>query len=399
MERFRYVMVGGGMAADSAARAIRGRDGDGSLLMLSEEMFPPYDRPPLSKGLWKKGGKVENMWRSLDYETLGVQLRLGVKASAIDPNRHELVLDGGERIGYERLLLATGGRPRKLPGAPPGVTYFRTARDFFAVRRGMLSGPAAAVVGGGFIGAEMAAALALAGKTVHMAFPEDGVLGRVLPRGLSQAVTEDYRRRGVDVHAGTLVTSIRSNGESDWVVTTNGGHSWTVATTVAGLGIVPRTDLVEALGVPCPDGIEVDRYGATALPDVYAAGDVASFPAPGLGRRVRVEHEDHANRHGACVGENMAGGDRPYDYLPFFYSDLFDLGFEAVGTLDSRLPVVEDWVKDNERGVVFYVDGDRVVGVLAVDVWDRMDRAREIILEGRPVGDGRYLTGLLTQED
>jgi len=393
---YRYVIVGGGMAADAAVRGIRRHDADGSILMVSAESFPPYDRPPLSKALWKKGGKVENVWRALDYARLGVQLRLGLTVSELDATHHHIVTEDGQRIGYERLLLATGGAPRELAGHPPGPVYFRTARDYFALRRDILSGHEVAVIGGGFIGAEMAAALTLAGKHVHLVFPEAGVLGRVLPAALSQAVTDDYRERGVSVHSGHQVKSIRVFDEDRWAVTSDQGEEWIVTAVVAGLGIVPRVELMTAQGVACADGIEVDAEGRTALPDVYAAGDVANFYSPALRRRLRVEHEDHANRHGETVGENMAGAPSPYHHLPFFYSDLFDLGFEAVGVVDSRLGVVEDWLVPNQRGAVFYIEEDRVVGVLCCDVWDQMDKARALIAEGLPVGDGSHLKGFLT---
>lgn len=396
MAAYKYVVVGGGMAADAGMRGIRGEDPNGSLLMVSQESFPPYDRPPLSKALWKKGGRVENIWRSLDYDHLGVGLRLGESAVQILPQQHEVVLGSGDRVQYERLLLATGGAPRELPGHPGGVTYFRTAQDYFRLRRAILSGHETLVVGGGFIGGEMAAALTLAGKHVHLVFPEEGVLSRLLPPSLSAAITEDYGRRGVTVHAGRQVAHLEPRDGETWRVVTDAGEAIEVSVVVAGLGIIPRVELMTALGVECPDGIPVDALGRTAVEDVYAAGDVANFPSPALGRRMRVEHEDHANRHGACVGANMAGQAQTYDYLPFFYSDLFDLGFEAIGRLDSRLATVEDWLEPGQRGVVFYLEDEHVVGVLCVDLWDRMEQARTLIADREPVGDGTALRGRLT---
>ncbi len=393
---YKYVVVGGGMAADAAVRGIRHQDPNGSLFMVSQERFPPYDRPPLSKALWKKGGRVESLWRGLDYDQMSVDLRLGERAVRIDAAAHELWLAGGAHVHYERLLLATGGAPRELAGHPVGVTYFRTVEDYFRLRRAMLSGHEAVVVGGGFIGAEMAAALTLAGKHVHLVFPEAGVLSRLLPPRLAAAITEDYAQRGVTVHAGRQVAHIEARDNETWRVITDAGDALDASVVVAGLGIVPRVDLMTAMGVDCPDGIVVDALGATAVEDVYAAGDVANFPSPALGRRMRVEHEDHANRHGECVGANMAGQEQAYDYLPLFYSDLFDLGFEAVGRLDSRLATVEDWVEPEKRGVVFYLEDQHVVGVLAVDLWDRMDAARALIVDRQPVGDGSRLRGRLT---
>ena len=397
-ESHKYVIVGGGMAADAAARGIRRRDAQGSVLMLSSESFPPHDRPPLSKALWKKGGKVENIWRSLDYRELRVTLRLGEQVAAIRPGPHEVALASGALVGYEKLLLATGGMPRPLPGNPEGVMYFRTAQDYFGLRRAILSGHEAVVVGGGFIGAEMAAALTLAGKHVHMVFPERGVLSRLLPAPLSDGITDDYRRRGVSVHAGRTVTGTKPADGGAWRVMLDDGTLLEGAAVVAGLGIVPEVDLLAALGVECRDGIAVDAYGATSVGDVYAAGDVANFFAPALNQRIRVEHEDHANRHGECVGANMAGAATPYDYLPYFYSDLFDLGFEAVGRIDSRLATLDDWIQPGQQGAVFYLDGGQVVGVLCVDLWDRLDAARQLIAGGQRVLGAADVQGRLTGE-
>jgi NADPH-dependent 2,4-dienoyl-CoA reductase/sulfur reductase-like enzyme len=168
------------------------------------------------------------------------------------------------------------------------------------------------------------------------------------------------------------------------------------AAVVAGLGIVPRTDLAEAAGLESDDGILVDLYGrAGGREDVYAAGDVARFPVPALGGTRRVEHEDHANSHGRHVGANMAGADRPYEHLPFFYSDLFELGYEAVGDVDSRRETIAEWAEPNRKGVVAYVDDDgKPVGFLLWDVWDRVEPARELIRAAQPV-DAATLRGLL----
>jgi 3-phenylpropionate/trans-cinnamate dioxygenase ferredoxin reductase component len=165
---------------------------------------------------------------------------------------------------------------------------------------------------------------------------------------------------------------------------------------VAGLGIVPATELAEGAGLEVDDGILVDEYGrAGGRDDVFAAGDVARFPVPALGGTRRVEHEDHANTHGRVVGENMAGAQTPYEHLPFFYSDLFDLGYEAVGDVDSRLDTVEEWVEPNRKGVVGYVDGDgKARGFLLWDVWDKVDSARGLIEAGTTV-DAAALRSLI----
>jgi NADPH-dependent 2,4-dienoyl-CoA reductase/sulfur reductase-like enzyme len=152
---------------------------------------------------------------------------------------------------------------------------------------------------------------------------------------------------------------------------------------VAGLGVVPNTELAEGAGLEVNDGIVVDEYGRVrGHDDVFAAGDVARFPVPALGILLRIEHEDHANSHGRLVGANMAGAETPYDHLPFFYSDLFDLGYEAVGLVDSRLEAVENWQEPYRKGVVTYVEDGSPRGVLLWNVWDKLDAARELIVAG-----------------
>ena len=178
-------------------------------------------------------------------------------------------------------------------------------------------------------------------------------------------------------------------------VETESGRHVEADAVVAGLGIVPRTDLAEASGLPVDDGILVDEHGRVdGRDDVYAAGDVARFPAPALGGTRRIEHENHANTHGRYVGENMAGADKPYDYLPYFYSDLFELGYEAIGDTDPRLDWVAEWAEPNRKGVVCYADGGKPRGFLLWDVWDKVDAARELIVAGEPV-DRAAIRGLM----
>jgi NADPH-dependent 2,4-dienoyl-CoA reductase/sulfur reductase-like enzyme len=246
-------------------------------------------------------------------------------------------------------------------------------------------------VGGGFIGSEIAAALATNGCAVTMLFPEDGIGARLFPTPLSAFVNDYYREQGVTVLTGESVESVGSGS-----VTTKSGTTVEVDAVVAGLGIEPATDLAEAAGLEVDDGVVVDRYGhAGGREDVFAAGDVARFPIAVLGGSRRVEHEDHANTHGRAVGANMAGAGEPYDHLPFFYSDLFDLGYEAVGDVDSRQETVEEWAEPNRKGVVAYVDGDgKARGFLLWDVWEKVDAARELI-RAETVVDGDALRPLL----
>jgi len=369
---YRYLIVGGGMTADAACRGIRDHDPDGSIGLVSAESHPPYDRPPLSKALWQ-GKDESSIWRGTDE--LGVELTLGRRITALDLDARRATDDQGDEYAYDRLLLATGGSPRHLPGdGADDVVYFRTYEDYKRLRGDVRDGARFLVVGGGFIGSELAAALQTNGADVTMVFPDDGVGARLFPAELARFVTDYYRERGVDVRTGELA--------SDELMTGRDG-------VVAGLGIVPNTDLAEAAGLLVDDGIVVDELGrAGGRDDVFAAGDVARFPIPMLGTTTRVEHEDHARTHGKTVGANMAGADTPYDHLPFFYSDLFDLGYEAVGEVDSRLATVEEWKEPGREGVVAYVDdAGRPRGFLLWNVWGKVDAARKLIRAAEPIDD------------
>jgi 3-phenylpropionate/trans-cinnamate dioxygenase ferredoxin reductase subunit len=380
---YRYLIVGGGMAADAACRGLRERDPDGPIALVGHEGHPPYDRPPLTKALWQ-GKDEDSIWRGT--VELGVELRLERRIVSLDPAARSALDDRGESYAYERVLLATGGRPRRLGSGGDEVVYFRTLDDYRRVRALADKGSRFVVVGGGFIGSEIAAALASNGSEVALVFPENGIGARIFPAELATFVTDYYRSRGVDVHAGRTVSAIEPS-QGGAAVRLDDGRTLEAGAVVAGLGIEPATELAEAAGLQVSDGIVVDDRGrAAGAEDVFAAGDVARFPVAALGTDTRVEHEDHALTHGRAVGANMAGADEPYDHLPFFYSDLFDLGYEAVGEVTSRLATLAEWSEPNRSGVVAYLDGaGRPRGFLLWGIFGRVDAARELIRAGGPV--------------
>jgi len=385
MHAYRYLVVGGGMAGDTVCEGIRNHDGSGSIGLVGAETHAPYKRPPLTKGLWS-GGDEAKIWKNTAER--GVELHLGRRIVSLDLAARRAVDDAGDEYGYERLVLATGGVPRRLGGDDGDIVYFRTLDDYRAVRRSSDAGERFLVVGGGFIGSELAAALRSNGREVTMVFPEPGIGWRTFPPDLSAAVTEEYRSRGVEVLTGALVAEVERDGGTTRIRLED-GRTLEAGAVVAGLGIVPRTELAEAAGLAVDNGIVVDEYGRVeGFEDVFAAGDVAQFPVPALGTTMRVEHEDHANTHGRVVGANAAGADHPYDYLPFFYSDLFDLGYEAVGSVDSRLSAVERWSDPHRKGVVAFVDDEnRPRGFLLWGIFGKVDAARERILSGAPVDE------------
>jgi 3-phenylpropionate/trans-cinnamate dioxygenase ferredoxin reductase component len=383
MAEYRYLVVGGGMTADAAVRGIRDHDAEGAIGLFGEEPFEPYARPPLTKALWK-GKEESSVWRGTPE--LGVEIHTGRAIASLDLDGRTVADAFGETHSYEKLLLATGGTPRRVDAWDDGVVYFRTLEHYRALRARAGEGLRAAVVGGGFIGSEIAAALRMNGCEVSIVVPEVGIGARLFPEGLARFVSEYYREQGVDVLAEESVAGIERDGDG-FRVTTEGGRALEADVVVAGLGIVPRTDLAEAAGLEVDDGILVDELGrAGGRDDVYAAGDVARFPVEALGGDTRrVEHEDHANSHGRAVGANMAGAGEPYRHLPFFYSDLFDLGYEAVGDLDPRLDTLEEWAEPNRKGVVCYAEGGVPRGFLLWDVWGKVDAATELIRAGEPI--------------
>ncbi|HEX5960485.1 MAG TPA: FAD-dependent oxidoreductase [Rhodanobacteraceae bacterium] len=381
---FDYLIIGAGMAGEAAAQAIREADADASIGLLGDEAHPPYDRPPLSKKLWK-GGKEDAIWRPIDKA--GAMVVLQRRAVKIDRAAHTVRDDQNGAWQYRKLLIATGGTPRKLPLGGDGFIYYRTFDDYQRLRKAVRPGARIVVIGGGFIGSEIAAAMAMNDCKVTMVFPDDAIGARVYPEALADAVTAYYREKGVDVRAGATVKGGAADGHGATVELSD-GESLHADAVVAGLGITPNTRLAEDAGLQVENGVVVDDHLQTSDPDIYAAGDVASFPAPALGKRIRVEHENAALTMGARAGKCMAGQDAPYDELPYFYSDLFDLGYEAVGTLDSRLETVEQWVTPFREGVVYYLDAGRVRGVLLWNTWDQVDAARALIASPGPFDAG-----------
>ena len=375
MTDYRYLIIGGGMTADAAARAIREADSTGSIGIISSEPHPPYARPPLSKGLWK-GDPEDGVWKHT--ETVGVDLRLGRRVTAIDAPKKTVTDDRGNAVSYEKLLLATGGTPRRLQFQSDQIIYYRTYDDYRRLRALANQQLKFLVLGGGFIGSEVAAALRMDGRDVTMLIPEDGIGARVFPADLSRFLVDYYREQGVDVRTGEGLTGLQPSAGKVVVQTTRGAEI-PVDVIVAGLGIQPNVDLAERAGVRVENGIIVDELLRTNVADVFAAGDVANFYNPALGARMRVEHEDNANTMGAAAGRSMAGRGAPYTHLPFFYSDLFQLGYEAVGELDPRLQIDSNWKEQFREGVVYYRKDGRVRGVLLWNTWGQVENARALI--------------------
>ena len=377
---YQYLIIGGGMTAAAAADGIREVDATGTIGIISAETNPPYNRPPLSKGLWK-GDPLNSVWRKMTGKP--AELHLGCLISEIVPGKKQVIDQEGNIFSYGKLLLATGGTPRRLPFDDDQIIYFRTLSDYQRLRALTDSGRRFAIIGGGFIGSEIAAALAMNGKNVVLIFPGREIGERLFPRELSEYVSSVYRQKAVELVPGEKVIMSAARGNQR-VLTTASGREIIVDGVVAGIGMEPNIELATAAGLSTNNGIVVDEFLRTSIPGIYAAGDVAEFYNPTLAKRMRVEHEDNANSMGRLAGRNMAGMIEPYDHLPSFYSDMFELGYEAVGEVDPRLETFADWKRPNEEGVVYYLNDRRVRGVLLWNVWNQVPAARALIAEPGP---------------
>ncbi len=382
MPEYKYLILGGGMTAAAAVRGIREADPSGSIGVIGAEPHPPYARPPLSKALWK-GEPVDSIW--LGIKDSGAELNSGRRATELNTQDRRVTDDQGTSYTYDKLLIATGGTPRRLPGGADSVIYYRTFDDYQRLRAMAVPGRRFAVIGGGFIGSEIAAALAMNQVAASLIFPGPGIGSNMFPPDLSQFLNGYYREKGVEVLAGEQVTGVETRGEST-AVTTRSGRTLLVDGVVAGLGIQPNVELARAAGLKVGEGVIVDESLRSSDPNIFASGDVAEFFNRSLGKRMRVEHEDNANTMGSFAGVSMAGKTVRYDHLPSFYSDLFDLGYEAVGELDSRHEMTADWKQAFREGVVYYLQNGRVRGVLLWNVWGKVDAARELIASPGPFG-------------
>ncbi len=393
MKTYQYLLIGSGMTADAAVRGIRELDPDGSIGMIGIEPDMPYSRPPLSKGMWK-GRPFEKIWRGT--EKFNVDFHLGRKAIALDPVAKRIRDDQDNEYAYNQLLLATGTTPNRLPFGDPEIIYFRTLQDYQHLRTLTEQKQRFLVIGSGFIGSEIAAALNMQGKQVIMVFLEQSIGEHIYPPDLSQFLSDTYTQKGVKLVHHDGIANIEKSGSSLKAQTRN-GLTFEVDGIIAGLGVRPNIELAQSAGLHVQNGIVVDDHLRASAPDIYAAGDVAMFPHATLKKLIRVEHEDNALMMGKLAGRNMAGADESYTHTPYFYSDLFEFGYEAVGELSSKSEMVADWQEPFKKGTIYYLDQGRLHGVLLWNVWGKIKDATALMAESR-LFKAENLIGRITAE-
>jgi len=388
------VVVGGGLAGGKAVETLRSEGFDGPVVLVTEEPERPYERPPLSKD-YLNGGKERDVIYVHDadwYAEHDVDLRTGARAVVLDPGAHELELDGGERLGYRALLLATGAAPRRLPvpGADlDGVHYLRTAADSDALRAAIATGDRnVVVVGAGWIGLEVAAAARSYGNAVTVVEPQPQPLRAVLGDEIGAVFARLHRSKGVDLRLSTGVREFRGDGSRVQAVVTDVGEV-PADVVVVGVGVVPRTELAEAAGLEVANGIVVDASLRTSAPDVYAAGDIAFWPHPRYGRRIRVEHWANALNGGPAAAKAMLGQEVTYDRLPYFFTDQYDLGMEYSGLSGADASVVTRGDTDSGEFLAFWLEDGRVQAAMNVNIWDVTDDLQALVRADRPVDTAR----------
>jgi 3-phenylpropionate/trans-cinnamate dioxygenase ferredoxin reductase subunit len=339
------VVVGGGLAAARLAIEYRAADGDAGMTILSAEPDPPYNRPPLTKGFLR--GEMDRdgplVRDAGEYDDDVVELRLETAVARLDPDAHEVELEGGERLPYGTLVLATGARPRPLPlpgGDLAGVHTYRTLDDAEAVRQAAEDARAAIVIGGSFIGAETAASLRMRGLDVTLVEMGSALMPQLRSPELSDELAELYRTEGVVVLLDTELEELTGNGRLLTGARTADGQQLEGFLAIVGIGVVPNVELAETAGAEVDDGIVVDERFQTSLPDVYAIGDVARYPDPTSGRLRRIEHWSNADAQGAHLGRQLAGARAAYDELPVFFTMLFDKKIQVLGDVEPAAECV-----------------------------------------------------------
>ncbi len=387
MREFEYLIVGGGLTAASAVDGIRDVDPDGSIAVLTDEGEPPYHRPPLSKEYLQTPDAPRELLHVKPAgwfdEQPGVTLLTETSAARLDPQALSVGTAGGEEIRGGRILVATGGRARKLslPGADlPGVFTLRSVQDSEAIRESAKRADRAVLIGSGFIGMELAASLRKLDVEPVVVELKDRVWPRMLPESLSGFIRGYFEDRGVVFHTGVTVEAIEG-GDRVAAVILDGDERISCDFVVVGVGMTPNDGIAAKAGLGVKDGIVVDGYAETTAGHVYAAGDVARFPDPVFNDLTRLEHWDHAKAHGRLAGRNMAGQREAYDHVSYFFTNVFDLSINVFGRTEDADRAIVSGELGSGRSVVYCATDDRLRGTILLNANDAMEECRELVRE------------------
>ncbi|GAA3475115.1 NAD(P)/FAD-dependent oxidoreductase [Nonomuraea roseola] len=372
-----FVIVGAGLAGAKAAQTLREEGFDGEVVLIGAEEERPYERPPLSKGYLQGRSEREKIFVHPPYwyADQEIDLRLGVTVTGIALDAHEVALDDGSRMSYDKLLITTGASPRTLPGQ---AYTLRTVADSEALKAGFAAGGRVVIIGAGWIGLESAAAAREAGCEVTVVEPEPTPLHRVLGPELGEVFANVHRRHGVDLRLGVSAEEVEADG-----VRLGTGERLPADLVVAGVGAAPNVSLAREAGLEVGDGILTDAALRTSHPDVYAAGDVAESYNPLYGRRLRVEHWANALNGGPAAARSMLGQEVVYDRVPYFYTDQFDLGMEFSGDTTGYDQVVTRG--EELEFIAYWLREGRVIAGMNVNVWDVVDDIQRLIRSGGPL--------------
>ena len=384
-----HVIVGARLAGAKAAQTLRDEGFDGRVVLVGSESDRPYERPPLSKDYLRgeSGRDAAYAHAAGYYDEHDIELRTETTVARVDLGAEEVELEGGERIGYDRLLLTPGAEPRRLPvpGADlDGVLYLRVFGDSDAIRERIEAGGPAVVIGAGWIGAEVAASARTKGLDVTLIEREDVPLTTSLGRELGEIYGAIHRDHGVDLITGAQVEALEGDGRVERVRLA-GGRTIDCAFAVVGVGVAPRIGLAEAAGLACDNGILTDELLRTSAREVFAAGDAANAVHPFYGHRVRVEHWHNALEQGPAAARSMLGDGKPYDVIPYFFSDQYEVGMEYAGYAREWEEVVFRGDVEAREFIAFWLHGNRVVAGMNVNVWDVTDGIQALIRSRKTV--------------
>jgi 3-phenylpropionate/trans-cinnamate dioxygenase ferredoxin reductase subunit len=378
-----FVIVGAALCGAKAAETLREEGSEGRVVLIGAESERPYERPPLSKEYLR--GEAEDRPFVHDegfYAEHEIELRTSTRVESIDPAASEVALEGGERLGFDRLLLATGAEPRRLsaPGADlDGVLYLRSVEDSDTLRGRIEQGGRLVTIGAGWIGSEVAASARQKGCEVSIVERSSVPLERVLGRELGAIYRDIHTDHGVEFLGGTGLEAFEGDGRLEAVRTTD-GRSIEADFAVVGIGVAPRTQLAEAAGLPIDNGVLVSEFLQVEGTEIFAAGDVANATHPFYGERIRVEHWANALNQGPAAARNMLEPGKPYEELPFFFSDQYDVGMEYAGYASDWDEVVFRGDTAGREFIAFWLKDGRVVAGMNVNVWDVNEEIQELIL-------------------